>query len=743
MTRPASAKRRSLLGILAAGTICAAALPYAAAPARADSQSDTGQAIIHTDEHPENWLSYGRTYSEQRYSPLDQINRSNVGNLKLAWYFNLDSNRGQEGTPLIVDGIMYATTNWSKMKALDAATGKLLWEYDPKVPGNIADKGCCDTVNRGAGYWNGKVYFGTFDGRLIALDAKTGKKVWEINTIPADASLGKQRSYTVDGAVRIAKGLVLIGNGGAEFGARGFVSAFDAETGKLKWRFYTVPNNKNEPDHAASDNVLMTKAYRTWGPNGAWVRQGGGGTVWDSIVYDPVSDLVYLAVGNGSPWNYKYRSEGVGSNLFLGSIVAVKPETGEYVWHFQATPMDQWDYTSVQQVMTLDVPINGEMRHVVMQAPKNGFFYMLDAKTGEFLAGKNYVYENWASGLDPLTGRPIFKPEGLWTLNGNFWYGIPGPLGAHNFMAMAYSPKTHLIYLPAHQIPFGYQNQAGGFKPHPDSWNLGLDMTKTGLPDSPEARSAYLKDLKGELLAWDPVKMETVWKIDHKGPWNGGVLATGGDLLFQGLANGEFHAYDATNGADLYKFDAQSGIIAPPVTYSVNGKQYVAVEVGWGGIYPISMGAMGRTSGWTVNHSYVAVFSLDGKAQLPAMNELGFLPVKPPAEYDTKEAAKGYFQYQTYCQTCHGDNGEGSGVLPDLRWSGAIRHDDAFYNVVGRGALTAYGMDRFDTSMKPEEIESIRQYLIKRANDSYQREVDARKNAQGVPQTPVVGITPQ
>lgn len=307
MTRPASAKRRSLLGILAAGTICAAALPYAAAPARADSQGDTGQAIIHADEHPENWLSYGRTYSEQRYSPLDQINRSNVGNLKLAWYYNLDSNRGQEGTPLIVDGIMYATTNWSKMKALDAATGKLLWEYDPKVPGNIADKGCCDTVNRGAGYWNGKVYFGTFDGRLIALDAKTGKKAWEINTIPADASLGKQRSYTVDGAVRIAKGLVLIGNGGAEFGARGFVSAFDAETGKLKWRFYTVPNNKNEPDHAASDNVLMTKAYRTWGPNGAWVRQGGGGTVWDSIVYDPVSDLVYLAVGNGSPWNYKYR----------------------------------------------------------------------------------------------------------------------------------------------------------------------------------------------------------------------------------------------------------------------------------------------------------------------------------------------------------------------------------------------------------------------------------------------------
>lgn len=742
MTRPASAKRRSLLGILAAGTICAAALPYAAVPARADGQGNTGEAIIHADDHPENWLSYGRTYSEQRYSPLDQINRSNVGDLKLAWYYTLDTNRGQEATPLVVDGIMYATTNWSKMEALDAATGKLLWQYDPKVPGNIADKGCCDTVNRGAGYWNGKVFWGTFDGRLVAADAKTGKKVWEVNTIPADASLGKQRSYTVDGAVRVAKGLVLIGNGGAEFGARGFVSAFDAETGKLKWRFYTVPNNKNEPDHAASDNILMNKAYKTWGPKGAWVRQGGGGTVWDSLVYDPVSDLIYLAVGNGSPWNYKYRSEGIGSNLFLGSIVALKPETGEYVWHFQATPMDQWDYTSVQQIMTLDMPVNGEMRHVIVHAPKNGFFYVLDAKTGEFLSGKNYVYQNWANGLDPLTGRPIYNPDGLYTLNGKFWYGIPGALGAHNFMAMAYSPKTHLVYIPAHQIPFGYKTQVGGFKPHPDSWNVGLDMTKNGLPDTPEARTAYIKDLHGWLLAWDPVKMETVWKIDHKGPWNGGVLATGGDLLFQGLANGEFHAYDATNGSDLYKFDAQSGIIAPPMTYSVNGKQYVAVEVGWGGIYPISMGGVGRTSGWTVNHSYIAAFSLDGKAKLPALNNRGFLPVKPPAQYDQKVVDNGYFQYQTYCQTCHGDNGEGAGMLPDLRWAGAIRHQDAFYNVVGRGALTAYGMDRFDTSMTPDEIEAIRQYLIKRANDTYQREVDARKNDKNIPENPTLGINP-
>ncbi|MCH4092257.1 PQQ-dependent dehydrogenase, methanol/ethanol family [Acetobacter sp.] len=743
MSRPSAARKTSFLGLLAAGTILAAALGQPTGAARAaDDQGATGEAIIHADDHPENWLSYGRTYSEQRYSPLDQINRQNVGDLKLAWFYEFDSNRGQEGTPLIVDGVLFASTNWSKVKALKADTGELLWAFDPKVPGNVAVRGCCDTVNRGIAYWNGKIYVGTFDGRLIALDAKTGKVVWSVNTIPKDAALGNQRSYTVDGAPRIAKGRVIIGNGGAEFGARGFVSAFDAETGKLDWRFFTVPNPKNEPDHAASDSVLMTKAYKTWSPNGSWTKQGGGGTVWDSIVYDPQTDLVYLAVGNGSPWNYKYRSNGIGDNLFLGSIVAVKPETGEYVWHFQATPMDQWDYTSVQQIMTLDLPINGETRHVIVHAPKNGFFYVLDAKTGQFIQGKNYVYENWAYGLDPKTGRPIYNPEGLYTLNGKEWYGIPGPLGAHNFMEMAYSPRTHLIYLPAHQIPFGYKNQSGGFKAHPDSWNLGLDMTKTGLPDTPEARAAYMQDLKGWLLAWDPVKLQAQWTIERAGGWDGGVLATGGDLVFQGLATGEFHAYDATDGKDLFKYDLQSGIIANPVTYSVNGKQYVAIEVGWGGIYPISMGGMSRTAGWTVNHSYIAVFSLDGKAKLPTWNSIGFLPVKPPAEFDEKTVDKGYFQYQTYCQTCHGDNAEAGGMLPDLRWSGAIRHKDAFYNVVGRGALTAYGMDRFDTSMTPDEIESIRNYLIKRATDTYEREIEARKNPNQIPTAPALGITP-
>lgn len=417
--------------------------------------------------------------------------------------------------------------------------------------------------------------------------------------------------------------------------------------------------------------------------------------------------------------------------------------------------MDQWDYTSVQQIMALDMPINGEMRHVLVHAPKNGFFYILDAKTGKFISGKPYTYENWANGLDPVTGRPNYNPDALWTLNGKPWYGIPGDLGGHNFAAMAYSPQTKLVYIPAQQVPFVYDPQKGGFKAHHDSWNLGLDMNKIGLLDDNDPqhkadKAQFLKDLKGWIVAWDPQKQQAAFTVDHKGPWNGGLLATAGGVLFQGLATGEFHAYDATTGKDLFKFPAQSAIIAPPVTYTAHGKQYVAVEVGWGGIYPFFLGGVARTSGWTVNHSRIIAFALDGNDKLPAKNELGFVPVKPPEKWDEAKTKDGYFQFQTYCAACHGDNSISGGVLPDLRWSGAIRGPEKFYKLVGKGALTAYGMDRFDTSMSPAEIEDIRNFIVKRANESYADEVKARENEAGVPngeflnvpQGPVAPATP-
>ena len=693
------------------------------------SAEDSAQRLLNADSEPQNWLTYGRTYSEQRYSPLDQINRSNVGAMKLAWSYDFDSNRGQEATPLVVDGVMYATTNWSKLKALDAATGKLLWAFDPHVPGNIAARGCCDTVNRGAAYWDGKIYFGTFDGRLIAVDAKTGKQVWSVDTIPKDAALGDIRSYTVDGAPRIAKGIVMIGNGGAELGARGFVSGFDTATGKLRWRFFTTPNAKNEPDHAASDSILMSKAYGTWTAGAGWTKSGGGGTVWDSIVYDPITDLVYLGVGNGAPWNYMERSDGKGDNLFLGSIVAIKPETGEYVWHFQETPQDQWDYTSVQQIMTMDMPIKGVMRHVIVHAPKNGFFYILDAKTGEFLSGTNYVPVNWAKGLDPKTGRPNTVPEALYSVTGKPWAAFPGSLGGHNWAPMSYSPKTKLVYIPAQELPQVYA--AVPDQQRKIGYNLGVSLdSKTINVNDPKQVAAVNAAQKGYLLAWDPNTQKEAFRVDHKGPWNGGTLATGGDLVFQGLATGFFYAYDATNGKQLFEFPAQGGIIAPPITYSVGGKQYVALEVGWGGAYPLAVGAASRPSGWTVNHSRMIVFALDGKAKLPPQNDAGFLPVKPTVGYDAAKATKGYAHFEQMCSVCHGGSAQSGGVLPDLRWSGAILDPKGFYNVVGNGALTAYGMIAFKDVLNPEEIEELRNFILKQATDTYQQEEDARQGRQ-------------
>lgn len=709
--------------------LCLLVVPSASA-ARADTPP---VAAAQEEQQPGDWPSYGRTPSEQRYSPLSQIDRRTVGQLKLAWYLDLDSNRGQEGTPLVVNGVMYATTNWSRVKALDAATGRVLWEYDPRTPGDIALRGCCDTVNRGAAYWEGKVYVGTFDGRLIALDARNGRPVWSVNTIPADATLGDIRSYTVDGAPRIAHGVVVIGNGGAEFGARGFVSGFDARTGALKWRFYTVPAPGNRPDHAASDATLSRIAWPTWQPDGGWTRSGGGGTVWDSIVYDPVTDLLYIGVGNGSPWNYRFRSNGVGDNLFLGSIVALRPQTGEYVWHFQETPKDQWDFTASQHIMTLDLPIDGQVRHVIVHAPKNGFFYVLDARSGEFLSGTSYVFQNWADGLDPVTGRPRIRPEAMWSLTDRPWVGIPGALGAHNWQPMAYSPRTGLVYIPAQQIPALYKTP-DRVRLHPVGLNLGAEMAAGSAPDDPAARAQAAKALQGWLLAWDPVAQKARFRVDHRGPWNGGLLATGGDLVFQGLANGEFHAYDATNGQDLFRFNAQSGVIAPPVTYMAGGRQFVAVEVGWGGIYPLLVGGMARTGGWTVNHSRILAFALDGDATLPPSGQKGFLPVAPPVDYDAQQAGAGYVHYQNFCIACHGDNAESGGVLPDLRWSGAIRTPEGFRNVVLHGALTAYGMGSFASVLDDGQAEQIRQFLIKRANDTYAHEMHIRDNPAGVPE---------
>ena len=350
-----------------------------------------GARIVAADSEPGNWMTYGRTYSEQRFSPLDAINADNVADLGLAWYFDLDTDRGQEATPIVVDGVMYVSTAWSKVKALDAATGKLIWAYDPKVPGQTAVYACCDVVNRGVAVWKGRVYVGTLDGRLVALDAASGEPVWSVQTTDPD------KPYTITGAPRVVKDKVLIGNGGAEFGVRGYVTAYDAQTGAQVWRFYTVPGDPAK----GFESDAMEQAAKTW--TGEWWKLGGGGTAWDSIIYDPGLNLVYIGAGNGTPWNQAIRSPDGGDNLFLSSIVAVNADTGEYVWHYQETPGETWDFTATQPLMLADLTIGGEKRHVVMHAPKNGFFYVLDAKTGEFISGDKFATVTWASGIDPET----------------------------------------------------------------------------------------------------------------------------------------------------------------------------------------------------------------------------------------------------------------------------------------------------------------------------------------------------
>ena len=495
----------------------------------------------------------GRTYDEQRYSPLTQIDADNVGRLGLAWYIDLDTRRAQEATPLAVAGVLYVATAWSKVLALDAVTGRTLWQFDPQVPGAAAARACCDVVNRGVAYWKGRVYVGTIDGRLIALDARSGRLIWSTLTIdPA-------QRYSITGAPRIVKGKVIIGNGGAEFGVRGYVSAYDWESGALAWRFYFVPGDPSKP----FEHPILEKAAKTW--TGKWWLYGGGGTAWDSMAYDPELDLLYVGTGNGSPWNQQIRSPGGGDNLFLSSIVALRADTGDYVWHYQTTPGESWDYTATQHMILADVVADGQRRKVLMQAPKNGFFYVLDRETGRLLSARNFVPVNWASGIDLVTGRPIEDPNARYGTRGTPWLATPGPFGAHNWQPMAFSAQTGLVYIPAQETSFPYIPE-GAFRKLDQGVNLGADMTAASLPQDPASKQAILSAIKGHLLAWDPLRQREVWRAQYASPWNGGVLATAGNLVFQGTARGELRAYRANTGQLLWSFDAQTGIGAAPIS---------------------------------------------------------------------------------------------------------------------------------------------------------------------------------
>lgn len=662
--------------------------------------------IVAAESEPQNWLSHGRTYSEQRFSPLGAINTDNVAGLSLAWSYEFDTRRGQEATPLVVDGVMFTTSAWSKVQALDAATGKLLWQFDPEVPGDVAVNGCCDVVNRGVAYWQGKVYVGAFDGRLIALDAKSGQVKWSVQTVDTT------KPYTITGAPRVVKGKVLIGNGGAEMGVRGYISAYDADSGALAWRFYTVPGQPGVKDGAASDAILEKLAQPTWG--GEWWKVGGGGTVWDSMSYDPELDLLYVGVGNGSPWNPAIRSPGGGDNLFLSSIIALRPETGEYVWHYQQVPGDQWDYTATQQMILADVTIDGVVRKVLMQAPKNGLFYILDRATGKLLSASPFVNVNWTTGIDPATGRPNINPDAYYHLTGRPWLGMPGSLGAHSWHSMSYNPATGLVYIPTQEIGFPYIPDRN-YKHHQRGINLGVDLDAAAMPEDDKARQNVVDSVTGYLLAWDPVRRREAWRVPYAGANNGGTLSTAGNLVFQGDATGNFQAFDARTGKKLWSFAAQTGIVAAPISYSIGGTQYVSIVTGWGGIFPLLGGDLALKTGRHPQVSRVLTFALGGKATLPTTKADPLTLTETPRQFGTAaQIAEGKARYNRTCVGCHGDNAISAGVLPDLRYSAAINDKDLWYAIVGEGALSSQGMAAFKADLSPGAIEAIRAYIISR-----------------------------
>lgn len=684
-----------------------------AAPTLARPPADVnGQRILQADKEPGNWMSHGRTYGEQRYSPLTQVNDHNVQKLGVAWTQKLDWDFGVEATPIVVDGVMYTTGAYSIVYAYDARTGQPLWKYDPQVPRDKGGEGCCSVVNRGVAVWEGKVYVGAFDGRLIALDARNGKPVWSVDT-----RLDPNKSYTITGAPRIVHGKVLIGNGGAEFGVRGYVTAYDAKTGQQAWRFFTVPGDPSLPP----EDEAMAMALKTWSGNG-WVKWGGGGTAWDSMAYDPELNQLYIGVGNGSPFNYKFRSDGKGDNLFLSSIVALNPDTGKYIWHYQTTPGEMWDYTATQHMILADLTIEGKKRKVLMQAPKNGFFYVLDRTNGQLLSAEKFVPVNWASHIDKATGRPVKTGAADYLDGKGMKIVVPSFLGGHNWQPMSFHPGTGLVYLPAQETAAGLEpQQEPMFMPIRNVVNIGLDVPQ--LPEDPKIVKQIAESWKGRLLAWDPVAQKARWSVEYPTAWNGGTLATAGNLVFQGTADGRAVAYAADTGKLLWQAPVNSGAMAGPVTYTVGGEQYVTFMVGWGGSFPNITGPMSLNAK-VKPESRVVTFKLGGQATLPpAKREAAVLPplqpLKPASEAELKA---GRTMFNGLCANCHGLNAVSGGVVPDLRYLSPEKH--GYFLGIVYGGRTERGMPSFAKGINPEQVELIRQYIITRSH-ALKAELDA------------------
>jgi quinohemoprotein ethanol dehydrogenase len=632
------------------------------------------------------WAYYEASDSETHYSSLTAISAGNVKRLGLAWSLDLPGERTLEAPPLAVAGVLYFSGTYGKTYAVDARTGRLLWTFDPDLASHAPEKlRLVMGAHRGVAYWRGKVYVGVVDGRLLALDAATGKPLWTAQTFEEP-----EARQAISGAPRVFGDNVVIGFGGAEYGTRGYVSAYGANTGELRWRFYTVPS---DPERGF-ENRAMRLAADTW--HGPWWQWGGGGTVWDSITYDPALDRIYLGTGNGGPWDRQVRSPGGGDNLFLSSIVALDARSGAYEWHYQATPGDEWDFDATQNMVLADLRIRGRMRKVLMQANKNGFFYVIDRAAGTLLSADAFTKVTWAKRVDAATGRPVESPQARYVKAGSvvMW---PAVAGGHNFQPMSFNPATGLVYIPTMKLAMRIGPQIPEDRDGL-AWNQRHDFPVLAV--SAELASIDPDDGTAGLLAWDPVARAKRWEVHYAHTfWNGGTLTTAGGLVFQGLGSGELVAYDATSGRRVWRFSCGLGIVAAPSTYELDGVQYLAILVGYGG----SAGNGGRLfdMGWRFGEQprRLLVFALDRHASLP--------PTAPPRfelralddaalSIDASLAAKGRGLYHSTCTFCHGGNLQGTGsIAPDLRESQVALHWLSFESVVKTGVPSA-GMPRYD-----------------------------------------------
>ena len=665
--------------------------------------SDARLRSVEASGEGANWLAHGRGYGEQRYSPLGQIDNGNVAQLGLAWSFDVGNRFVMQTTPLAIDGVLYFTAAWSVVHALDAKTGEELWRFDPQVPREESYRYCCGFSNRGVAAYQGSLFLGTLDGRLIAIDAASGDVLWSQKNVPDDGS------YSSQGAPRIAKGLVIIGAGGAEFtGTRGFVAAYQPDTGEKAWHFWTVPGNPVE----GFENELMERAAKTW--TGDWWELGGGGTVWDSVAYDPELDLLYIGVGNGSPHNRRIRSPEGGDNLFLCSIIALRPETGEYVWHHQQVPAETWDYTATQHMVLAEIEWDGSPRKVLMQAPKAGFFYIYDRETGELLSAEKYGRKvTWASHYDMQTGRPVelagqdFAEEPATV--------FPSGLGAHNWQPMSYSPRTGLVYIPAMDMGAPMSDEPV-FRASRRVFSTGNE-SDGAIHNAQLVQTMLPEVMNGYLLAWDPREQKSVWEVDQGAMGNGGTLVTAGDLVFQGMIDGGFAAFDARDGTERFRFETQNGIMGSPISYAVDGEQYVAIAAARGGGLSAVLGRQYDRAN-TPTSGRLLVFRIGGDAKLPMPMENPKVP-KPPAmpDVDDEILARGSRLYSELCARCHGTGVVASGGIPDLRHMSPGTHS-RFEDIVVAGAYVSIGMPHFQEELAdPTDLAAVHAYVIEQAHE--------------------------